>query len=155
MKTQYMTWNVTFMLWRSLWIFYAHIYATIMNIFTLHINISDFSQYSSILKYVFLSNIIFKSKLHKWFSKRTYIFDYTKILAVCVGNYNLTNYLLIEFIIPNLSQIYFCIPKSLKQFVQTGFWVQNHLSNQCSWVVNSQRLFCSQIVCIKAFWYTK
>ena len=63
--------------------------------------------------------------------------------------------LLIEFIIPLLSQIFICIPEILKWTFKTGFWVQNHLNNLCSCVLNSLRLFCSKkLVCIKAFWYT-
>ena len=59
-------------------------------------------------------------------------------------------YLLNEFIIPNLSQIYFWIPGIFKTN-KINFWI-------CSCVVNSQRLFCSQKAGrndrIKAFWYT-
>ena len=63
--------------------------------------------------------------------------------------------LLIEFVIPNLSQISFVYQKSLKWTFKTGFWVLNHLNNLCSCVLNSLRLFCSKkLVCIKAFWYT-
>ena len=51
-----------------------------------------------------------------------------------------------------LTQIYICIPESLK------INVSNNLLNLCSRVVNSQTLFCSQKsgvkVRIKAIWYT-
>ena len=38
----------------------------------------------------------------------------------------------------------FIYQKLLKRTFQTGFWVQNHLMNLRSFVVNSQMLFCSQ-----------
>ena len=46
--------------------------------------------------------------------------------------------ILIEFVTPNLSQIYF----SLKLNFEIWFWSQNHHFNLCSFVVNSQRLYC-------------
>ena len=52
--------------------------------------------------------------------------------------------LLNEFVIPNLSQIYFVYQKSLKATSLIGFWVQNNTFNLCARVVNSQRLFCSK-----------
>ena len=76
--------------------------------------------------------------------------------VVCVGNFYL-NCLLIEFIIPNLSHIFFVYKKYLKRTYKTVFFlVQNHRLNLFSRVVNSQRLFWSQRlvrnVRIKAFW---
>ena len=56
---------------------------------------------------------------------------------------------IIEFIIPNLSQIYIGILEILKQKFQTSFWVQNHFWNLCSRSVNSQRLFFSQKAGVK------
>ena len=51
------------------------------------------------------------------------------------------------------------IPDIMKRTFKTGFWVQSHLLNLCSSVVNSQRLLCSQKVVwnfhIKALLYTK
>ena len=44
----------------------------------------------------------------------------------------------------------FLYQKSLKRTFQTGFWVQNHLLNLCSSVVNSQRLLCSQKASVKS-----
>ena len=74
------------------------------------------------------------------------------------GVFNL-KYLLIEFIIPNLRQIYFEYQKSLKRTFKTVFCVLNYLSILCSRVVNSLRLFCSQKAGVKFrnidFWYTK
>ena len=43
-----------------------------------------------------------------------------------------------------LTQIIFVYKKSLKRMFKPDFWVQNHLLNLFSRVVNSQRLFCSQ-----------
>ena len=57
--------------------------------------------------------------------------------------------LLIDSVIPNLSQIYFGIPEIFKTNVTNRFWVQNHLFILCSRVVNSQRLFYSQKVGLK------
>ena len=52
----------------------------------------------------------------------------------------------------------FCIPEIFKINVPNQFLVQNQLLNLCSFVVNSQRLYCTQkagVKCsIKAFWYT-
>ena len=42
------------------------------------------------------------------------------------------------------SSYHFCYQKSLKRNFRTGFWVQIHLQNLYSRVVNSQRLLCSQ-----------
>ena len=47
-----------------------------------------------------------------------------------------------KFVIPNLSWMFFCVP-DIKQTLKTVLWVQNHLLNLCSRVVNSQKLFCS------------
>ena len=57
--------------------------------------------------------------------------------------------LLIEFIISNLSKIYFCIPNIFKTNVYNGFWAQNHFLNLFSHFVNSQKLFCSQKAGVK------
>ena len=52
---------------------------------------------------------------------------------------------------------YFVQQKPLKWTFKTWFWVQNHLLNLCSCVVNSQRLFVVKKLLlnirIKAFWY--
>ena len=54
---------------------------------------------------------------------------------LCVkGIFNL-KCLLIEFVTPNLSQIYFCIPEIFKMGVEKQFSVQNHLL----------KLFCSAV----------
>ena len=53
--------------------------------------------------------------------------------------------LLIEFVIPNLSQIYFGIPEAFKTNVKIIILdKKNYLSNLCSKIMNSQRLFCTQ-----------
>ena len=39
--------------------------------------------------------------------------------------------------------------KSESDLFLTSFCVQNHLLNSCSFALNSQRLFCSQKVCVK------
>ena len=44
---------------------------------------------------------------------------------------------------------YFIIPEIFKTYVETGFWVQNHLMNLCSRAVNSQRLLYSQKAGVK------
>ena len=67
--------------------------------------------------------------------------------------------LLIDFIIPNLSRIYFVYQKSLKRTFKTSFWVQIHLLNLCSSAVNPKGYYVVKKlvwnVRIKAFWYTK
>ena len=45
----------------------------------------------------------------------------------------------------------FAYQKSIKPTFKTGFWVQNHLLNLCSRVVNLQKLFCSQKTGVKCF----
>ena len=87
-------------------------------------------------KYIFLTHIWFK-ECNWWLNLRL------KIRCVHLGIFNL-KCLLIAFVIPNLRQINFCIQISLKPMFKTGFWIQNHLWNLCSRIVNSQRLFCSQ-----------
>ena len=87
---------------------------------------------------------------HRSISSDSNNFDYLrlKIRVVCEGNFIL-KCLLIEFVIPNLSQNYFCLPKLLKRMSNTGFWIQCHLLNLCSRVVNSQRLLCSKKAGVK------
>ena len=63
-----------------------------------------------------------------------------------------------EFVIPNLSQIYFCVPKALELTFKTSFWVQNHLLNFCCrlWI-HKVYFVVKKLVWndrIKAFWYT-
>ena len=53
--------------------------------------------------------------------------------------------LLIEFIVPNLSLINFCILEIFKTNPKIGFRVQNHLWNSCS----SARLLFSQKAGVK------
>ena len=52
-----------------------------------------------------------------------------------------------EFLTPWVNLLIYQI--SLKRTLQTGFWVQNHLLNLHTCVVNLQRLFCSQKAGVK------
>ena len=69
---------------------------------------------------------------------------------------------LFEFFIPNWIRFNFVYQRSVKRIMfKPWFWVQNHLVNMYTNVVNSQRFYCSQKVgvvwnvrIIKAFWYT-
>ena len=87
-------------------------------------------------------------------SNSTYIFDYTKIWVVCVGNYNVSAYLLnssyqiwVKFI--------FVYQKPLKQFVQTGFWVQKTPFEPVFLSCEFTKVILYSNVSIIAFWYTK
>ena len=64
---------------------------------------------------------------------------------------------LIKFAILNLSQFFFVFQKSVKLPFKTRFWVQNNFLNLSSWVVNSQKLFCSKRLVFNindtAFWF--
>ena len=61
-------------------------------------------------------------------------------------------YLLIEFVIPNLSQIYFCIPEIFKKHVSNRF-LSTRLPSEFvfSFIesMNSQWVFCSQKAGVK------
>ena len=63
-----------------------------------------------------------------------------------------------EFVMPNLSRIYFCIQEIFKRTLKP-FFLEYKILNLCSRAMDSQRLLrrqkAGENVRIKAFWYTK
>ena len=84
------------------------------------------------------SSLTTKIKLQYIFWLRFGSANAINICCVARGeNFNL-EYLLIEFVMLNFSQIYFCIPQIFKKNFSSRFFSKNRLLNLCSSAENSQ-----------------
>ena len=68
------------------------------------------------------------------------MFDSDLVLRTQLILFESHKFVLIKFVIPNLSQIYFVCKKSLKRTLKTDFWLKITF-RFFSPVVNSQKLF--------------